>query len=253
MNLERFNKKRAQGVKSAIKKTKSKQQVNREKNMRWFKSLSSSKQAVTRLFMTALDGAFDVGGHFHKQAYHKKPLIALLAEHASELEVTNKQIAQVLATSETTVQQSRTNVTYNEPLFTQKYPYETSRNRISEYVLETTRRVMKTIGACSGREYIVRDQIEDEFYQKYVQEFKKQAPSEKEVCKDLFYRMFYGENKYRIQIGTRHNKCPTCREYELKENDGTITEAERKTLKAHKSLLSIQNIAHRRDRERVKS
>ena len=118
-------------------------------------------------------------------------------------------------------------------------------------MLETTRRVMKTIGARSGRSYIVRDQTEDEFYQKYVTEFKNQAPYEKEVCKDLFYRMFYGENKYRVQIGTRHNKC-TCRDYEQKEKDGTITELERKTLKAHKTLLSIQNVAHRRDRERIK-
>jgi hypothetical protein len=111
---------------------------------------------------------------------------------------------------------------------------------------------MRTIGARSGREYLVRDEDEQAFCQKYVIEFQKQLPNEEPVCKEIFYRMFYHENYYRVQIGPRFNKCPTCLELGDKEKAQTITPEEQKLFDAHRKLIGLQNSAHRRDREKLK-
>jgi hypothetical protein len=218
----------------------------------WFKTLPPAHQRAGRLFLENLRGVFEYDGHFGKQAHFKKPLIALLAENAAVTGVTNKDMSEFLGTSETTVQTARTTVDFSEPLFTQPYARDVKRPRQSDLVLDGTRRVMRTIGARSGREYLVRDEDECAFYQKYVNEFKKQLPNEEPVCKAIFYRMFYYENYYRVQIGPRFNKCPTCLDLGDKENDGTITADEQKEFDAHRKLIGLQNSAHRRDRERLK-
>jgi hypothetical protein len=219
---------------------------------RWFASLSQQKQRLTRMVMQSVDGIFDVGRHFQKQSYFKKSIIALLTEHARDYQNTNKEIARLFGCSESTVQEARQTADFSGPLFTQKYPRDVTRNRISEGQLEVSRRIMRTIGARSGRPYLVRDQNEGEFYQRYLDEFKKQAPCDNPLCKQIFYRLFYSENYYRVQIGPRHNKCPTCRELQDKIDKNTITPQEKKFFEAHKRLIEIQNAAHRRHREDLK-
>lgn len=200
-----------------------------------------------------LGGVFNVDGHFNKQAHFKKPLIGLLAENASDLGVTNEDIADFLGTTLTTVRVARKTTDFSEPLFTQPYASDVKRPRIAEFVLDASRRVMRSIGARSGREYLVRDEQEEQFYQKYVRELKNQLPNDEPVCKKIFYRMFYHENYYRVQIGPRFTKCPICLELGDKEKANTITPEEQKLFDAHRKLIGLQNSAHRRDRERLKT
>ncbi len=208
---------------------------------------------LRELFNRAHDGQFGTHNQLPHYSTFKKQYIHTLSTYLDEFDITDEVLAKKLGVSRSTVALSRDPAIERLELFTSKMSRFLTRGRISDERAEAARRIMRTTAAESGRNYLVLSCSATDFHQKYVHELKKEDANMVPLSKDVYMRMFHSENYVRVQKGPRHKKCKLCREGEAKIKNKTITPAERAKLEAHKELITIQNTAHRRSRQELKT